>query len=64
LVGELLSSDLLTSSASGLDPDISPANVSLQALPVAKVRGLPLERVQALNLALQRWQTAQAPQTK
>jgi len=48
LSGQALPADLLTSSASGLDPDISPANALLQAPRIAKARGLPLERVQAL----------------
>ena len=43
--------DAVTSSASGLDPHISLANAQLQAVRVAKVRGLPLERVQALVAA-------------
>ncbi len=40
--------DLLTASASGLDPDISVAAAELQAPRVAEVRGLPLEQVRAL----------------
>lgn len=40
--------DAVTSSGSGLDPHISVANAQLQAARVARVRGLPLERVQAL----------------
>jgi potassium-transporting ATPase KdpC subunit len=40
--------DAVTSSASGLDPHISVANALDQAARVAKARGLPLERVQAL----------------
>src|SRR5664279_4187370 len=35
LVGKALPSDVLTSSGSGLDPDITPANASLQAPRVA-----------------------------
>lgn len=38
--------DLITASASGLDPDISPASALFQAPSVAHARGLPLETVQ------------------
>jgi len=40
--------DAITSSASGVDPDISQANARIQAHRVAKVRGLPLDRVDQL----------------
>lgn len=40
--------DLVTASASGLDPDISPAAARYQAARVARVRGVPLEQVNAL----------------
>jgi K+-transporting ATPase ATPase C chain len=40
--------DAVTTSASGIDPHISPANADLQAARIAKVRGLSLERVQEL----------------
>ncbi|MBT2336140.1 potassium-transporting ATPase subunit KdpC [Variovorax paradoxus] len=40
--------DLVTASASGLDPDISPAAAQYQAARVARVRGVPVEQVSAL----------------
>jgi K+-transporting ATPase ATPase C chain len=40
--------DLVTSSASGLDPNISVAAARYQAGRVARLRGLPLDQVQAL----------------
>jgi potassium-transporting ATPase KdpC subunit len=40
--------DLLTTSASGLDPDISPASADVQAARVAKARGVSLKQVRQL----------------
>ncbi|HEY6559913.1 MAG TPA: potassium-transporting ATPase subunit KdpC [Polyangiaceae bacterium] len=40
--------DLATTSASGLDPDISPAAALYQAERVARIRGLPAQRVRNL----------------
>ncbi len=40
--------DLVTTSGSGLDPDISPAAALAQVARVARVRNLPVEQVKAL----------------
>lgn len=40
--------DAVTTSASGLDPDISPANALAQVEAVAKARSIPAERVRAV----------------
>ena len=40
--------DMVTTSASGLDPDITPDNANFQAPRVAKARGLTVEAVQKL----------------
>ncbi|MCU1749112.1 potassium-transporting ATPase subunit KdpC [Pseudomonas sp. 6D_7.1_Bac1] len=48
LIGQQLPSDMLTTSASGLDPEISPANAMLQASRVAQLRGIPVNDL--LNL--------------
>ena len=44
----LVPADAVTASGSGLDPHISVANAELQAPRVAKVRNLPVEKVQTL----------------
>lgn len=43
--------DLVTASGSGLDPDLSPAAALAQASRVARVRGLPIDRVRQLVAA-------------
>ena len=43
--------DAVTASASGVDPDISPAYADLQAARVARVTGLPVDKVSALVAA-------------
>lgn len=48
LGGRDRSSDAATTSASGVDPHISPENAMAQAPRVARANGLPLERVQGL----------------
>jgi K+-transporting ATPase ATPase C chain len=48
LTGKALPSDVLTTSASGLDPDITPAIAALQVQRVAKTRGVPQEQIAAL----------------
>jgi K+-transporting ATPase ATPase C chain len=48
LAGKLLPADMLTASASGLDPDITPGDALLQASPVARARGAALEAIEAL----------------
>jgi K+-transporting ATPase ATPase C chain len=40
--------DAVTTSASGIDPHISPANARLQTARVAEVRGLPADRINEL----------------
>ncbi|KQN03848.1 potassium-transporting ATPase subunit KdpC [Sphingomonas sp. Leaf25] len=46
-----LPADLVTASGSGLDPDLSPAAALVQAPRIARVRGLPVDRVRALVAA-------------
>lgn len=48
LSGKPVPSDMLTASASGLDPDITPANALLQVARVANARGVPAKRITAL----------------
>jgi len=48
LAGRPLPADMLTASASGLDPDISPADAALQVTRVASARGIPAAQVSAL----------------
>jgi K+-transporting ATPase ATPase C chain len=43
--------DAVTGSASGVDPDISPANAQIQAARVAASRGVPVERVREMVAA-------------
>ena len=43
--------DAVTTSASGLDPDVSPATAFAEVPAVAKARGLPEEKVRALVAA-------------
>ncbi len=45
---QMIPADAATRSASGLDPDISPANAELQVARVAKARGKSAERVREL----------------
>jgi potassium-transporting ATPase KdpC subunit len=46
--GAVIPADAVTTSASGLDPDISPANARFQASRIAKARGVPENEVTAL----------------
>ena len=57
LGGGRLPADAVTASASGLDPDISPAFAALQVARVARARGLPVGQVRGLVAAqtARRW---------
>jgi len=46
--GSAVPSDAATTSGSGLDPDISPANARLQAVRIAAARGVPVAEVARL----------------
>jgi len=46
--GAVIPADAVTTSGSGLDPDISPAYARLQAARIAKARGLTTPQVQAV----------------
>jgi K+-transporting ATPase ATPase C chain len=46
--GVVIPADAVTTSGSGLDPEISPANARFQAQRVAKARGLTVAQVQAV----------------
>jgi K+-transporting ATPase ATPase C chain len=48
LAGAMLPADMLTTSASGLDPDISPANAALQIARVARARDVTPAEINAL----------------
>jgi len=48
LAGTAIPADMLTTSASGLDPDISPAYAALQVPRVAAARGVTEERISAV----------------
>jgi len=48
LASRLLPADMLTTSASGLDPDISPAHAALQVDRVAHARGVAPAQIEAL----------------
>ena len=48
LTGKPIPADMLTTSASGLDPDISPAYAALQVRRVAAARGITEERISAV----------------
>ena len=47
--------DMVTASASGFDPDITPANAYAQAARVAKARGVALDEIQTLIRSHTSW---------
>ena len=48
MAGKALPADVLTTSGSGLDPDITPANANLQIERMAKARGVAPDQIAAL----------------
>ena len=46
--GAPIPADAVTTSGSGLDPDVSPANAQMQTARIAKARGVPVEQVQTV----------------
>ena len=44
----LIPADAVTTSGSGLDPDVSPAYARLQAARIARARGVPVQQVQSI----------------
>jgi K+-transporting ATPase ATPase C chain len=46
--GAAIPADAVTTSASGLDPDVSPAYARFQAPRIAQARGVPLAQVEAV----------------
>ena len=46
--GEAIPADAVTTSGSGLDPDVSPANAQMQAPRIARVRGATVSEIEAV----------------
>lgn len=44
----IIPADAVTTSGSGLDPDVSPAYARLQAARIARARGVPVQQVQSI----------------